>query len=408
MVNVQNRTPAACRKPVSSSRKLHIAMLGTLPPLKGLSSYCLSLTRALAAKIKVTFLSFSALYPAVLYPGGSESEEDTFPHLNSSNLTIRKRLRWNNPFSWIAEPVRVDADLLHVQWWSLPLAPLALCIMMVYRLRGRPVIMTVHNVVGHEHEEVYRAALHPLLLASNHFIVHTQRNRDQLMTIYGIPARRISVVPHGRLDFRRRAISRSEARQELNIGNDKKVILLFGAIRAYKGVDIAIDAFSMVSKELPEATLLIAGSLWQEWEPYQERIEKLGISSRVNTFLEYIPSRDVPLFFQATDLVVLPYRKFDSQSGVGSMAVAFDKPMIVSDVGGLPDLVEDPRCVIAAGDAPGFARCMIRCLSAPSELETMSLQAKRISNSLDWSRISDTTIALYHRLLQRQQAERRN
>jgi len=383
-----------------SSDVSKVAMLGTFPPLRGLSSYCLELSLALADLVQVEFISFKKLYPGFLYPGGGLKDDHSFPAANHERLKVKRRLTWYNPLSWIFEAASSKADLLHAQWWSLPLAAVYVCIGAIFKLRGKPVVFTVHNVLSHERSLLYETGSRWLYKLGDHFIVHTEQNRQQLEAGCGVLGSRISMIPHGPLDFQvRDHCNRDKIRQELGIDRRQKVILLFGAIRPYKGVDTALKAFSKVLTEVPDALLMIAGKLWQRWEPYQRLIDELELDDALRTFLEYIPSGDVYKYFEAADLVILPYHHFDSQSGIGGTAVSFRKPMIVSDAGGLPDLVKDRKYVVPPKDTAALARCMTTCLKDPSRLAAMAADAETVAAEMSWSAIAQKTCAIYDTLL---------
>jgi glycosyltransferase involved in cell wall biosynthesis len=379
---------------------LKIAMLGSFPPLRGLSSYCLEISLALAEYVSIEFISFKRLYPRILYPGGGLKDDPTFPDTAHKRINIKRRLRWYNPLTWILEAVVVRSDLLHAQWWSLPLLPIYVCICGIFKLKGKPIILTVHNVLSHERSSIYKTASKVLFKLGNHFIVHTEKNRQQMMTAYGIASEHISVIPHGSLDFHvRNDANRNIIREELGIESSRKVILLFGAIRPYKGIDTAIEAFSDVLQEVPDSILLIAGKLWQKWDPYQKKIDELGITDSVRTFLDYIPSGEVYKYFEISDLVILPYHQFDSQSGVGTTAVSFRKPMIVTDVGGLPDLVEDRGYVVPPKNPDALAQKLKNCLKDPIQLKDMACSSEIIAKRLSWSMIAMKTCKIYEQLI---------
>ena len=383
-----------------SSDMPKVALLGTFPPLRGLSSYCLELSLAMADLIQVEFISFKKLYPGFLYPGGGLKEDHSFPTAEHERLKVKRRLTWYNPFTWFREAMFTGADLLHAQWWSLPLAIIYGCICAIFKLRGKPVVFTVHNVLGHERSQLFETASRWLFKLGDHFIVHTQEGRRQMEASYGISWDCISVISHGSLDFHvKNYMDRDTIRQEFGIDPGHKVILLFGAVRPYKGVDTVLKAFSKVLPEVPDALLMVAGKLWQNWEPYQELMNTLAIADSVKTFLEYIPSGEVYKYFEAADLVILPYHHFDSQSGVGGTALSFRKPMIVSDVGGLPDLVKNRKYVISPKDTYAFARCMIECLKDQSRLAAMAADAETVAAEMSWSSIAQKTCAIYNNLL---------
>lgn len=377
-------------------------MLGSFPPLRGLSSYCLEIASALARLVDVEFISFKKIYPGFLYPGGDLKEDHSFPTANTNGLRVRRRLTWYNPLTWIAEACLIKADLLHVQWWSLPLFTVYLCICGIFKLRGKPVVFTIHNVLSQDGSYLYETASRLLFKLGDYFIVHTDNNRQQLATRYAISNKVVSVIPHGSLDFQvHNQCDRNKLRTELGIASHQKVVLLFGAIRKYKGIITAIEAFPAVLQEVPDSLLLIAGKLWQKWEPYQLRINELGIVNAVKTFLEYIPSGEVYRYFEAADLVILPYHHFDSQSGIGSAAVAFRKPLIVTEVGGLSDLVKNQHYVVPPGNADILAQTIIECLSDQRRLADMAADAEKIAAEISWSSIAQKTMAIYDHMIMR-------
>ena len=373
-----------------------IAMLGSFPPLRGVSGYCFELAAAMADRCPVEFISFLKMYPRFLYPGGDLADDPTLPGASHPRLTVHRRLAWYNPASWVSAGLTIEGGLLHAQWWSLPLAPVYLAVCAGFKLRKKPVVFTVHNVLPHERSRGYVAASRALFTLGDHFIVHTEQNRRQLEEHYHIPESRIARIPHGTLDFQADTrAGKGSIREALGISADEKVILLFGAIRPYKGVETALKAFADVIKTEDRARLVIAGKLWESWAPYDRLIRELGLAAHVTTVLDYIPSGEVHRFYTAADLVILPYHHFDSQSGVGNTAIAFRKPMIVSDIGGLPDLVKDPGCVVPPRNPSALARAIVHCLGDPNRLSALSADADNISKDFSWRAIAKTTFFVY-------------
>jgi glycosyltransferase involved in cell wall biosynthesis len=144
---------------------------------------------------------------------------------------------------------------------------------------------------------------------------------------------------------------------------------------------------------------LIAGKRWENWKPYEKLIKHHGIDAHVVTCLEYIPSADVHRYFCASDLVILPYHHFDSQSGVGGTAVSFRKPLIVTRVGGLPDLVVDQRAIIPPADPTALAQTIMDCLESPARLNKMANDADKIAQRISWNGIAKRTSAVYESLI---------
>jgi len=377
-----------------------VAMLGTMPPIRALSSYCLELARAVADLGKVQFISFKKIYPAAAYPGRDLSDDHTFPPLDHRNLQIHRRLTWYNPITWVMAGLGIHAELLHAQWWSLPLFLVYGVVCLGFRLRRKPVVFTVHNVLPHEYSKIHDMVVGGLFRMGGHFIVHSDANRTQLVRHYGIAPEKVTVIPHGPLDFHvKEGRAQETARREMGFGPEHKVVLLFGAIRPYKGVETALQALVKVLQVVPDARLLIAGKPWQPWDPYQQWVEALGIGSYVKTDLRYIPSGEVHRFFEASDLVILPYQHFDAQSGVGATAVSFRKPMIVSNVGGLAELVLDKRYVVAPKDPGALAEAMIHALEDKARLQMMAADVEAVAESMTWPMIAKRTWAVYRKAL---------
>lgn len=387
---------------IAMKKHYTVSILGTLPPIRALSSYCLELANAIAVKCPVEFISFKKIYPSFLYPGGASDDDHTYPAVSTTRITVRRCLAWYNPLSWALEGLKTKGNILHAQWWSAPLFPIYLIICACFKLKKKPVIFSVHNVLSHENSFLYFKLSQFLFKLGDYFIVHSHINMRQMIDLYGVPGDKISVIPHGSLDFHlKKGVNRENIRKEMGIDPENKVILLFGAIRPYKGLDTAILAFAQIAKNIPEARLLIAGRLWEDWTPYAQLIQKLGIQKYIIAHLEYIPSGDVYKFFEISDLCVFPYRHFDSQSGAAAAAVSFRKPMIVSNVGGLPDLVIDPSCVVPPGNFSALALAVTGCLKDPGRMERMKSDAEMVLHHISWSKIADETERIYHRLLNR-------
>ena len=387
---------------INRTGSLRVAMLGSWPPLRGLSSYCFECALSLADVADVEFISFRKLYPRFLYPGGDLTEDPTFPECRHDRLTVRRRLTWYNPFTWLGEGIHSQADLLHAQWWSLPLAPIYFTICQIFKFRKKPIVFTVHNVQSHEQSKLFSKASQLLFQIGDHFIVHTRQSRERLTALYGTAPDRISLIPHGSLDFQIGcSTDRDGIRREIGFADHHKVILMFGAIRAYKGVETALRAFSRVIEKIPDCRLLVAGKLWEPWEPYQLLIKELGLTKHVVLHLDYVPSGDVHRFFCTADLVILPYHHFDSQSGVGSTAISFRKPMIVTDVGGLPELVDDRRFIVPPVNQEKLAEAMIACLRDPALLAEMAKASEVVAERLSWTTIASKTCEVYRHVIGR-------
>jgi len=378
-----------------------VAMLGTLPPLKALSPYCLGLATALdAAGVRLCFHSFASLYPTWLHPAKEIPEDATFVKIDSRHISVYRRLAWYNPLSWIKAGMTMTTDVFHVQWWSLPTLPAVAVMMAIARLKHIPVVTTIHNAGSHEPSFLFDQATRLIAFLSDHLIVHSRHNKNTLRRKVKVGSDHISVIPHGPLGLFKSGLQ--NFRQARGIRDDEKVILFFGNIRPYKGLDVLLEAVSFVKAKGPlSLRLVIAGSLWEPWDRYERLIQKLGLENEVIQLLGYVPADQVGALFSATDLVVLPYRHFDSQSGVRAAAVAFNDPMIVTDTGGLPDLVSDPACVVPCGDPDALAEKILAILSDDRLYQKLKNDAAKIENAMSWEHIANQTISLYHRCLKK-------
>ncbi|KPL01448.1 MAG: hypothetical protein AMK75_04875, partial [Planctomycetes bacterium SM23_65] len=340
---------------------MKVTMVGTLPPIKGVSDYCIQQTEVLSRRLDVDFVNFSHIYPERLYPGGTKETDETFQRRDSVRLTVRAYLDWFNPLGWFWTGLTASGDVLHVHWWTFYLAPVMVAICAAAKLRRIPVVMTVHNVLSHESGPLDRLLTRIAFRLPDRFIVHTEENRRQLADIFGVARERTTIIPHGVYTFYDdAAISREDARRELGLSEDERALLYFGHIRDYKGLDVLLHAFDVVRREIPSARLIVAGTCWTDWRSYQRVIDERGLGDRVRLDIGYIESSKVKVYFRGADLMVLPYLHFEAQSGPGNIALAFGVPMVVTATGGLPKLVRDPDAVAPPGDAEKLAQAIVK------------------------------------------------
>ena len=385
---------------LSDGKRLKVTLVGTLPPIKGVSPYCLALARSLEGHVSLEFLGFRSLYPDFLYPGGTRTDPHHQPPLRWHNTRVRNLLTYYNPLSWIWAGLSLQGEIVHAQWWSYVLAPPYAVLLALARLRGRRCVLTVHNVLPHEQSRVSKLLNRAIVRFGSQFIVHTERNREELVRLLGIPAGRIHVVPHGVLEPAPiRGTGREEARRRLGIPLGVPVVLHFGNIRDYKGVDVLLKAMGGVIQEQPQALLVLAGKPWGSWQPYARIIQDLGLERHVREQLRFIQPGEVEDFFAAADVVALPYQYFDSQSGVGAMALSFGRAMVVTDVGGLPDLVRDPQSVVPPGEPHALARAVLRILSDPGLRQRLEEDAWGLRDHYQWKDIAQATVAVYRQAL---------
>lgn len=230
-------------------------------------------------------------------------------------------------------------------------------------------VLTVHDVIPHKFYTRHFGWLELLILQymynkADRLIVHAETNKQQLLASFSVDEHKVVVVPHGEYSLAgiSQEISDTGARSALNLKDNDKVILYFGYIRKTKGIDILLKAFDRVAERFSDVVLVITGSVIQgeSFSEHRQIINKMKCRSRIKCFLKYVEHQHVPIFFTPADIVVLPYLEFHSQSGVLHLAHGFGKPVIVSNVGGLPEVVEDHETglIVPPGDVNRLAEAM--------------------------------------------------
>ena len=245
--------------------------------------------------------------------------------------------------------------------------------------------------------DIRRRAFRFLCRRADCVIVHSRQNEQQIIEAYGLSPERVVRIPMGANTEDIPRISRDEARAALGLPRDAAVVLSFGTIRPYKGIEDLIEAFADVARDRPHARLLIAGKPWMDWGPCEQRIIQAGIADKVQLCLEYIPDERVPLFFSAADVITLPYTHFDAQSAVAARALPYRKPLLVSDVGGLPEWVgREPRWMLPAGDRKALAERIAAVLDDPEGAAAAFRPiAERVLEENNWKRSAQRHIDAY-------------
>lgn len=326
-----------------------VQMIGTLPPWKGISSYCQALYDGLTRSLRnFTFTGWRSLYPASLYPGGDPQTGEE-PVVADD---VERRLAWYDPVSWLRVGLDRDVDLIHAQWWSYPLAVPYVAVFAVGKARGKRVLLTVHNVEPHEQTRVTTFLNAAVYRFADEYVVHSDRNRDQLTDGRPISPADVHVIPHPTIGPERRGVTEADALSRLGLDPDADVVLFFGNVREYKGLDSLVEMVAAL-RETRAVELVVAGKSWVDWSDYEALVADRGLTDHVHRFPGYIPEADLEYFFTAADVVALPYEYFDAQSGVAELADHFETPTVGYDVGGLAEQVD-----IVAEDRAEFERAL--------------------------------------------------
>lgn len=320
------------------SRK-KIILVGPVYPYKGgISHYTGLMYRELCKRYDVEMLSYKMQYPKILFHKEQRDySNDSFKIENTNYM-----LHTANPFNIIktARYVRKQRpDLVVIQWWHPYFAP---CYYLLAKLMGRQnLVFVCHNVFPHERFPLDRFLTRLALRQGSHYIVHAVKEGEELQKIKSNSD--YVVTPHPTYNaFRFEGMSKEEARKRLEISQVEKVLLFFGYVREYKGLKYLLQAMPVITEKEDKVRLLVVGEFGADRDEYRQMIEELGMQERVTVIDRYTPDREVEQYFAASDLVVLPYVSA-TQSGIVQVAYGFTKPVVVTDVGGLPDVVDDGK-----------------------------------------------------------------
>lgn len=322
------------------NKKLKIALIGPVYPYKGgISHYTGLLYKALLKNGCETVLhSYKFQYPKFLYKKEQKDERNQQFKIEGVNYSIHTL----NPINWVraAGLIKKDKpDLIVIQWWHPYFAPcyFALCKLM----RRQKKLFVCHNVFPHERFPLDKTLTKLVLKQGDYFITQSQMDAKDLLSI--IHDAKFAVTPHPTYNaFKIVDMSKAEARKILNIDETARVLLFFGFVREYKGLKYLLKAMPDIKKRISDVQLWVVGDFGNDRESYLDLIESLDIKENVKVVEGYIADAEVEKYFASCDLVVLPYISA-TQSGIVQIAYGFTKPVLVTDVGGLPDVVENDK-----------------------------------------------------------------
>ena len=367
---------------------MKVSTLSTLPPIKGLSPYTLSLLQELSRNCEIEFYGFKSIYPEFLYPGGTKTDES---QPNFKNVNIHNRLTWYNPFSWIGVGFDIDTKIFHVQWWSWVLSPMYLVFLSIAKLRGKKIIMTIHNVKPHEKSFVKNFLNDSVIGLADEYIVHNENNRKMFLDIHQTK-KKVHVIPIGISVIKDSSKSKSNLRKQYGFSADDKILIFFGNIRDYKGLDVLIKSLSKIKDE--KVKLIIAGKPWKDFEEYNKIIQEFNLQSKVRLFLGYNSNEVVSELFVISDVAVFPYKEFEASSAAAADGISHSKAIVITNVGGLPDLVKDKNVIAKPNNVEDLADKIIYSLRNINKLEK---QSKDIAQKFLWKDVAKKTGEVYRR-----------
>jgi glycosyltransferase involved in cell wall biosynthesis len=293
---------------------------------------------------------------------------------------------------------RQPPDILHVQWMLLPgLASIVLRQMS----KKVPLILTVHNPLPRAERFARFTDVQALFSIADYFIVHAEQNRESLLQRAAINPAKIGVVPLGPSLQNQAETSQGDARDRLRLSEQKQVILFHGLIKPYKGLLDLIEALVLLRPRYPNVHLLIAGRCEGDETPYLEAIAAHNLENVTTTHFQFIASADVPMYFAASDVVCFPYRDA-SQSAALLTAYRFAKPVVVTNVGGLPETVEEGKngFVVPSRNPAALAEALGKLLDDATLREQFGARSYELSQTrFGWGRAAELTSAIYEKVL---------
>ena len=291
----------------------------------------------------VRTVTFTTLYPKIFFPGTTQYD-DSGVVFYDHRARIERLLSSVNPLTWVRAARRLrtlQPDLVLFVWWMPFFGP---CYSTLARLTKRwtraRIGFLVENYISHENRWFDRYWSRVTLDRADGFVCQSGFVEQQIKAVHAQPVYRTTLSVYDCYDLERHTAA--SARQSLGLPERAPVVLFFGLIRPYKGLERLVAAFPKIVEAVPEARLLIVGEAYEDAGKYTDQIATLGLSERTTFVDRFIPNEDIERYFKAADVVCLPYHSA-SQSGILMMAYGFRKPVIVTDVGGLRELVEEGK-----------------------------------------------------------------
>lgn len=339
---------------------------------------------------EVEIISFTVQYPNFLFPGKTQFTDTPPPN----NLEINRMINSMNPLNWISAGRKLrkrNADLVIVRFWLPFMSPSTGTVCKMVKNKRTKVIAIVDNLLPHE-----RRIGDKLLI--NYFLNQTDGLLAMSDCVYNDfnlfdKQKPKTLSPHPIYDHYGDRIPKEEALRKLNLDTAKKYILFFGFIRDYKGLDLLLEAFADERIDKNKYQLIVAGEFYSNEEKYRKLIADLSIQNDVHLFSEYIPENEVNRYFCASDIIAQPY-KSATQSGVTQIGYHFEKPMLVTNVGGLSEIIEHGKCgYVVNPDVTSITEALLDFFNNDRE-SIFSQEAKKAKDKFSWANFSKAIFEL--------------
>jgi len=293
--------------------------------------------------------------------------------------------------------------ILHIQWITLiTKTSLGLWSLKLAKAMGVKIVYTVHNVLPHDTGLTHKSIFKKTYQFMDALICHTSQAKNELITEFGISDKKIWVIPHGPMFHDRVNTSSADARNLLSYREDQVVILCFGVIRPYKGIEFLLDALKIVTGKNKNTLLVIAGNGEAAYlDKIRKYIWELDLNENVRQDFKYIPNDELPIYFQAADILVYPYKNI-TQSGALLTGMAYGKPIVASSVGGLKETLLNGKIglLVEYGNAKDLADALTTLINSPEERTRLGNAALReLEDKYSWDVIAEKTLECYKKTL---------
>ncbi|MFW5793234.1 MAG: glycosyltransferase family 4 protein [Bacteroidota bacterium] len=375
-----------------------IVLIGSAYPLRGggLATFNERLAKAFVqAGHDLTIYTFSLQYPSFLFPGKTQYSDETPPE----DINIKVKINSINPFNWFKvgrEIARLKPDMVIVRYWIPFMAPcLGTICRKIRKNHTTKVIAIADNIIPHEKRPGDKSLTKYFVNSVDGFITLSQSVMDDLSRFN--KNKPVELCLHPLYDNFGEKIAKNKAIEALNLSPDYKYILFFGFIRDYKGLDLLIKAMAHPILAGEKIKVLVAGEFYSNSKYYLELIDNLGVKDNIILHNDFIPNEMVATWFSAADLVVQPY-KDATQSGVTQVAYHFEVPMIVTNVGALPEMVPHMRAgLIVDPDKNQIAEAIHKFFNENLN-DKIAITIKEEKKRFSWEKLIEKILNVYQSL----------
>ena len=372
----------------------NVVIIGPAFPLRGgLATFNERLARQFIQQAFDTKIyTFSLQYPGFLFPGTTQYSDSPAP----ADLDIKVCINSVLPTNWLKiglELKILNPDFIVVRYWLPVMGPcLGTILRIVKKNKHTKIVCIADNIIPHEKRKGDNLFTKYFIKPVDAFIVMSEKVMSDLKQFD--KTKPVKLIPHPLYDNFGEKIDKKLARKNIGIQGGEKIMLFFGFIRKYKGLDILLDALALIKKENTSTSfkVLIAGEFYEDRKPFDAQIARLGLENMLILRTDFISDDEVRNYFCAADVVIQPYRNA-TQSGVTPLAYHFEIPMIVTNVGGLPALVPDGKVgLVAEPNATSIAKKITEYFIKDENvfIENLKEEKKKFS----WKKMVDAVIEI--------------